>query len=314
MEQDYFNEFKVKLDQHQRESVIQLLANAGTIIGDAFKQIQTQNTLQKAIGSVYLHMPNNITLTEEAGWGGESLGVVGALTKKALKSGEGNVTSKLLGAGAGSAGNVLAAAAGGIIGSVLSKIPGVSGWTGGLLGAIGGGAIQKGGEAAFSVAHNPYMEMMFSGIGFRSFKFDFIFRARNKKEIETVGQIIKMFRQHSRPSWQGGSLGHAFMKYPQEYEIEFLTDTKGTYETNQHLPTLKTCICSSVDTNFTPQGIWSAYDRGAPVAITMGLTFQEKELYMADDVAAEWPDRQAQEGRTSDGTASEMLRTYGVNQ
>ena len=252
MEQDYFNEFKVKLDQHQRESVIQLLANAGTIIGDAFKQIQTQNTLQKAIGSVYLHMPNNITLTEEAGWGGESLGVVGALTKKALKSGEGDVTSKLLGAGVGSAGNVLAAAGGGIVGSVLGKM-GIA--MGGLLGMVTGGAIQKGGEAAFSVSHNPYMEMMFSGIGFRSFKFDFVFRARNKSEINMVGRIIQMFRQHSRPSWQGGALGKAFMKYPQEYKIQFLTNTNGDYIDNLHLPQLKSCVCSNVETNFTPDNM-----------------------------------------------------------
>jgi len=260
------------------------------------RRIQKINATQREVGNVYLHMPNNITLNEEAAWGGESLGVVGALTKSGLKTGRGDVVATLVGGALGQTGNIIAATGGGILGSVLSKIPGVSGWTGGLIGAIGGGVIQRGAQAAFSVSRNPYMEMMFTGIGFRTFKFDFIFRARNKSEIKTVGHIIKMFRRNSRPSWIKQGLGHSFMKYPQEYQIQFLTDIGGSYESNQHLPTLKPCICSSVETNFTPDNIWSAYNQGAPVSITLGLTFQEKELYMADDVEAEWPDEQKSEG------------------
>ena len=167
-------------------------------------------------------MPNSIALNEPAGWGGESLGVVGNLTKGVLKGSDTTAMQSLAGGAVGHAGNLLAAAAGGIVGKVLSFIPGVSGVAGGILGAIGGNVIQSGAEAAFSVSHNPYMEMMFSGVGFRSFKFDFVFRARNKSEIQTVANIIKKFRQYSRPSWQGGSLGKSFMKYPQEFEIKFL--------------------------------------------------------------------------------------------
>ena len=68
------------------------------------------------------------------------------------------------------------------------------------------------------------------------------------------------------------------------------------YVDNKHLPTLKPCVCSSVETNFTPQGIWSAYEDGAPVSITLGLSFQETELVMADDIGTEWPDEEEQEG------------------
>jgi hypothetical protein len=173
--------------------------------------------------------------------------------------------------------------------------------SGGILGAIGGETIQRGMESAFSVSHNPYMEMMFSGVGFRSFKFDFVFRARNKSEIATVGNIIKKFRQYSRPSWVGGGLGKSFMNYPQEFNIKFLTMTNPNtnveqYVPNKHLPTLKPCVCSSVETNYTPQSIWSAFEDGAPVSITLGLTFQETALVMAEDVATEWPEAEEQQG------------------
>ena len=47
---------------------------------------------------------------------------------------------------------------------------------------------------------------------------------------------------------------------------------------------LKNCVCDSVTSNYTPQSIWAAHDAGAPVAVTLGLSFQETELVMAEDV------------------------------
>ena len=254
--------------------------------------------------AVYLNMPNSIALNEPAGWGGQELGVIGNLTKGLLKGSDTTAMESIAGGAVGHAGNLLAAAAGGIVGTVLSKIPGVSGMAGGLLGLIGGETIQRGGEAAFSVKQNPYMEMMFSGIGFRSYKFDFVFRAKNKSEIITVGEIIKKFRQHSRPTWVESSLGKSFMNYPQEFQIQFLTDFNNSYEQNLHLPYLKPAVCTSVDTNFTPNNIWSAYDKGAPVAITLGLSFSEMELVMADDVARDGLDMNEQMGQNPAGSIS----------
>ena len=53
-------------------------------------------------------------------------------------------------------------------------------------------------------------------------------------------------------------------------------------------------MCSNVETNFTPDNIWSAYRAGAPVAITLGLTFSETELVMADDIEKEYPNKDSQ--------------------
>ena len=311
------------LEESKKEDLKQQLVNKSRAYlkqaSAAFKYIQTANATKHEVGNIYLHMPNNISLSEEAGWGAQGLGAVGMLTKSALKKGDASSVSSIgLGAAAGHAGNLLAAGAAGIAGAVLSKIPGVNAMSAGILGMIGGEVIQQGGEAAFSVAHNPYMEMMFSGVGFRSFKFDFIFRARNKTEIKTVGHIIKMFRQHSRPTWVKKGLGKSFMNYPQEFKIKFLTltdpdTTVEQYVDNKHLPTLKPCVCSNVETNFTPDNIWAAYEEGAPVAITLGLTFQETELVMAGDVAAEWPDAEEQEGQNPVGKQSDEAVPASLN-
>ena len=107
------------------------------------------------------------------------------------------------------------------------------------------------------------------------------------------------------------------MKYPQEFQIKFLTMTNPNtnveqYVLNQHLPKLKPCVCSSVETNYTPQGIWSAYEDGAPVSITLGLSFQETELVMADDVANEWPEMGEQEGINPVGKQSDESTTSAI--
>ena len=292
--------------EHEKESIRSRIGAAWAGTQGAIGNIQTQNSSKHEIGSVYLNMPNSIALNEPAGWGGQELGMIGNITKGALRGSDTSAMESVVGGAVGSAGNLLAAAAGGIVGTVLSRIPGVSGMTGGLLGMIGGNVVQSGAEAAFSVKQNPYMEMMFSGIGFRSYKFDFIFRARNKSEIATVGEIIKKFRQHSRPTWVKGGLGKSFMNYPQEFQIQFLTELVATnsYEQNLNLPYLKPAVCTSVDTNFTPSSIWAAYDKGAPVAITLGLSFSETELVMADDVARDGLDMNEQMGQNPAGSIS----------
>ena len=80
-----------------------------------------------------------------------------------------------------------------------------------------------------------------------------------------------------------------------EFDIQFLTLEEGqgdfgSYDTNWHLPQLKPCVLSSVETNYTPQSIWAAHKAGAPVAVTLGLSFQETELVMAEDIqSTDWP-------------------------
>ena len=99
------------------------------------------------------------------------------------------------------------------------------------------------------------------------------------------------------------------MNYPQEFHISFLTNVKNidgeNYEPNLHLPKLKPCVCTAVETNFTPDNIWAAYDRGAPVAITLGLAFSEMELVMADDVAKDGLQMDEQEGQNPVGGFSD---------
>jgi hypothetical protein len=256
--------------------------------------LKAKQTTEQNIGHIYLNMPQAIAYDDSISWDAKPLGTIGAV----LDSG---FTAAGKGAAIGNAGNIASAGIGAMLGGLVGKL-GIAGvGIGAILGGMGGESLQNGLSATLGMTSNPYEEMMFSGITFRSFNFDFVFRPESAAEIRVVDTIIKMFRKHSRPSFTSEkNLGKSIMNYPMEYGIEFLTADRGNtdfkgedakkkaagdvYKRNKHLPLIKTCVCEKVSTNYTPQSVWAAYDSGAPVAISLSLGFKETELVMNTDV------------------------------
>ena len=284
-------------------SVTALAESGGNIIGGIVGGLKglvhsRQKETKSPIGSIYMFMPKELTFTDSADWGGAEMGAVGSGIAGMMNKGGGGAGGKLAGAIAGSAGNIGMAG----VGSMITKVLGSGGMLGGILGAVGGGAIQKGIEFGTKQKSNPYMEMVFTGIGFRDFSFTFKFMPVSAEEVVDVIEIIKMFRLHSKPSYVGegvGTLGKSYFNYPMYFFIEFLTlasnagkklsdvskDKEGEYYvTNKYLPTIKTCVCNSVATNFTAAGMWAAFESGKSVTTELSLSFKETELVMAEDV------------------------------
>ena len=46
---------------------------------------------------------------------------------------------------------------------------------------------------------------------------------------------------------------------------------------NDSVMRIKTCACTGAAVNYTPQGMWNAYEKGQPVSITLTLRFNELE-------------------------------------
>ena len=40
---------------------------------------------------------------------------------------------------------------------------------------------------------------------------------------------------------------------------------------------IKTCACTGTAVNYTPDGMWNAYEKGQPVSVTLSLRFSELE-------------------------------------
>ena len=287
-----------------------LLKELRTGTGNGVRNLRAKQSLRRQtaattnannIGHIYLNMPQAIQYSDSISWDAKPLGAIGAAAKS-LASGDGGAGEALGGGAIGVAGNIAGTGIGGMIGLLADKLKLPSGIGLGLIsGALGGGALQSGIEATLGMTSNPYEEMMFSGITFRSFSFDFIFRPESADEIIVIDKIIRAFRRYSRPSFVGGKLGKSIMNYPMEFQIEFLTADWGnsrlkgrevqqsissetTYKENKHLPKIKACVCESINTNYTPNSVWAAYAKGAPVAISLSLSFKEKELVMDADI------------------------------
>jgi hypothetical protein len=275
---------------------LSLGAFSSSMVGRQQKALQMQKEGKNILGSMYLNMPNGIQFNEAANWGGQELGFMGKMSKDLVSGGGQDAGTTATGALVGSGGSLIGGAIGALP-SLVSKLGISGGMFGAAIGAMAAGSpMQKGAEAALGVAQNPYMEMMFSGVGFRKFQFEFILRPKSETEFNTVAEILNKFRTFTKPTFTEGKLGKSFMDYPMEFKIEFLTsgekaDQGATarrggmdFVVNPHIPRLKNCVCDNVTSNFTPQSIWAAHEEGAPVAVTLSLSFQETELVMAEDV------------------------------
>ena len=247
---------------------------------------QTHIDNAKQLANIYLNMPNEISFAEPVAWEGTDLGTFGAMAKTSGSAWEAGVVGNL--------GNLVGGGSGalaGILGKHFSKIPGLGMMSGAVLGSLGGNTVQKMFESSFGNIANPYKEMTFSGIGFREFSFNFVFRARNEAEVNVVQDIIQTFRYYSKPLYSKGESG--FFSYPEEFHIEFLIKQKADiysdvldsrFVSNPYIPQIKMCVLKTINTNFAAQNAWRSLQNGAPVEISLALTFVETELVTGEDV------------------------------
>ena len=247
----------------------------------AFIELGKEGSAQ--LGEIYLNMPNEITFTDEANWEGTDLGMIGGLAKStggapgdAGQAGKGGLFANFA--------NVVGGGTGALASLALKMGTGGAA-AGAVLGMLGGTGLQKSLESGTGQIANPYKEMTFSGIGFRSFSFNFVFRARNQREVNIIQDIIKTFRYYSKPVYTHGKAG--FFSYPEEFHVEFLVKDNDRFKVNPYIPGIKMCICKNVTTNFAPQNAWRSLEAGAPVEISLALTFEETELVTGEDVVGE---------------------------
>ena len=152
------------------------------------------------------------------------------------------------------------------------------GWSG-LFGDFFGGIgdfvsnLRPGGEnnrlAANGEAKNPNKEALFKEMSERGFTFDFTFVPKSEEETEAVHQIIRIFRYNAAPRLQS----RRYMDAPGEFEIKFFSNGKE----NPYLPKLRRVVCTNIDYKYGNDGVFRAFDDGAPAEVSISLQFQEVE-------------------------------------
>jgi hypothetical protein len=131
---------------------------------------------------------------------------------------------------------------------------------------------------------DPKNALLFKGVNFRRFQFDFQMMARNAGEAESIRQIIKAFKYGMHPGGgaSGGADGGAVWTYPHFFEIYLCTPTR------KYMFNIMNAALEEMDVDYGGSGVASFFrENGAPVDIRLSLQFKElfvltKDLILKD--------------------------------
>ena len=120
---------------------------------------------------------------------------------------------------------------------------------------------------------NPNMELLFSDVTIRNFRFNFKLTPRNPKEAEQIKLIIRAFKRNMAPQAQGGvqGAGNFLLRAPNIFKLRYRSGTKD----HPFLNKFKQCFLTGVQTTYTGEGVYSTYDDRTPVSIILDLSFKE---------------------------------------
>ena len=136
------------------------------------------------------------------------------------------------------------------------------------------------------VIPNSNLALLFNAPALRAFRFDWKMSPRSQEEAIRINNIIRFFKQGMAAKKMAENAGRAyFLGTPNVFDISFKTSRSG-YEitnTNHSVLRIKTCACVGAAVNYTPQGMWNAYEKGQPTSCILSLQFKELEpIYNTD--------------------------------
>jgi len=168
-------------------------------------------------------------------------------------------------------GTLAGLAAGGVSGVLSGEgIAGAAGLFAQGAQAIAGVNIADVVGAAGKIALNPFKEVLFEAIDFRTFNFKYRFFPKSEEESDSVEQIIKLFKYHMHPDLSSNKL---FFIYPSEFEIAYYFNK----DENLYFHRLKPSVLESMDVSYGGEQ-FSSFVNGKPTEINVTLTFRETEI------------------------------------
>ena len=153
-----------------------------------------------------------------------------------------------------------AAEAAAAIGMTMAKLPG----------AFGGGDLASAIAKSSGTALNPFKEVVFESVDFRSFNFKYKFFPKNKIESDSVNNIVNLFKEHMHPELSDGRL---FFIAPSQFQITYYFDSAP----NRYFHKFKPCALESMEVTFGGEQ-FSSFKDGTPTEVNMSLTFRELEI------------------------------------
>jgi len=205
--------------------------------------------------AICLYMPASLEVTHKANYGEAEIGLIAAAAMGALK-------------GFGGAGfemnSVLDQARNEVTNAGLGILEGI-----GVTGAKATVEIQQG-----KVTNNR-TEMKFEGIDRRSFSFTFKFLPKTASEAAEIEEIVRIFRFHSMPEFEGSRGNGRTMIIPSTFNI--------AYKPGIHLHRIGECALETVSVKFGGERPQFFVDH-QPVETELTLQFKELDLVTKEKV------------------------------
>lgn len=266
--------------------------------------LQSSGALEKRVGTVYLPMPQNVSDSNAVSWAGESMSnLASAVTANVLGDTGSYAVAGLVGGIGGLAfgGQIGGAAAGLMRAKTLADLAGSFGNESMktlLTSDISSKIVKANGFNVESeslllrgagIVPNSNTELLFNNVVLREFSFAYRLSPRSEAEAITVRRIIRFFKQGMAAKKISGKSGQAsfFLGTPNVFKLEYRSGPKGIDAVNK----FKTCALKAFTCNYTPEGVWAAYEAGQPISTVITFQFQELEAiydtdYQEDNIFA----------------------------
>ncbi|NBP03704.1 MAG: hypothetical protein EBU90_27125 [Proteobacteria bacterium] len=171
------------------------------------------------------------------------------------------------------------------------------------------------GLRAMGMAINPQLQLLYKGVGFRTFTMEFLFTPKTKEEADQVSAIVNSFVYAAAPTVQTQTGGMYFTP-PSVFNMRFLMAKSGSFSglsamlqkagnsiipgvplgnavtgikgigdkgsvsngvENDRLYKVGDCVLEDISVDYAPNG-WAAHTGGAPVQTRLTLSFKEIDI------------------------------------
>jgi hypothetical protein len=228
-------------------------AAAGSKLGDVInsQELVRPDTSYRISDVIALHLEEKPSVKYSAEYSNKDLGTLAGILGQTA-GGDITDTFKNLGEMSGEI-----AAAGFLL---LAKLPSIFGAT----------DIKSIVSAQSKTNLNPFREVIFEAVNFRTFSFRYRLMPRNKKESEDIFKIIKLFKFHMHPELSKDRL---FFVYPAEFQITYFYRNRE----NKYFHKFTPSVLTDLQVDYGGEQFTSFKD-GSPGEVNLQLTFRETEI------------------------------------
>lgn len=131
-------------------------------------------------------------------------------------------------------------------------------------------------EISTATTTNPFRQVMFESVDYRTFNFRYRFFPKNRNESLRIAAIIDLFKKHMHPEISDNKL---FFIYPSEFEIRYMYKTKQ----NPYINKIADCALTDLQVDYGGDQ-FATFEDGAPTEIGLTLTFRELEQITSEGI------------------------------